>query len=297
MGFNVTVVDPEKNIAGSQGTGFVISNTGHVLTCAHVLGEEKVATLWLSGIRYEADVLSIDKEKDLVLLKLRTPVASPITTITFRRDSQYNIGADVFTIGYPLGGILGHDIRYTKGSISSTSGIKDDPKQLQISAQVQPGNSGGPLFDMDGIAIGVISQTLNPFAVALQTGGQLPQNINFAIKSEVVLEFLRSQTAVYETLAYNQGYSVEQLQKSVVRLRAGVVTEEWEKTPKLIARVDYLSIWDVWYRFRYFVVRVFDFDSRDLLLTAGQGRDNLISNEEVVIKDTFAEVRKALRKN
>jgi hypothetical protein len=132
--------------------------------------------------------------------------------------------------------------------------------------------------------------------MAEQTGGQLPQNVNFAIKSGVVLEYLKTNKGVYDSLLYNQGYSVEELQKSVVRVRAGNITEEWEKKPKLVARVDYASLWDGWYRFRFFVVRVYDFDSQQLLFTAGQGRDNVISNEDVVITDTFAEVRKALHK-
>jgi hypothetical protein len=216
--------------------------------------------------------------------------------MSFKSDNRYSIGADVSTIGYPLGNVLGTSIRYTKGSISSTTGIQDDPKQLQISAQIQPGNSGGPLFDGNGVVIGVIQQTLNPFKMAQQTGGQLPQNVNFAIKNEVVLEYFRRNKGVYDSLQYNKGYGMEELQKSVVRVRAGNITDEWEKKPKLVARVDYASVWDVWYRFRFFVVRVYDLDSQQLLFTAGQGRDNVISNEDVVITDTFAEVRKALHK-
>jgi hypothetical protein len=132
--------------------------------------------------------------------------------------------------------------------------------------------------------------------MAEQTGGQLPQNVNFAIKSEVVLEYLKKNKGVYDSLQYDRGYSIEQLQKSVVRVRGGNITDEWEKKPKLVARVVYASIWDGWYRFRYFVVRVYDFDSQQLLFTAGQGRDNVISNEDVVITDTFAKVQKALHK-
>jgi len=297
MGFNVKVVPANQSIEGAQGTGFVISSNGQVLTCAHVIGDEKVATFWVSGVRYEADVVSTDKEKDLALLRPRKPIAPSVSALTFRRDQRYNIGADVSTIGYPLGNVLGTSVRYTKGSISATAGMQDDPKQLQISAQIQPGNSGGPLFDSEGVVIGVIQQTLNPVKIAQETGGALPQNVNFAIKSEVVLKYLQTDKAVYDSLAYDRGSSVESLQKSVVRVRAGIVSEEWEKKPKLVARVDYRSVWDVWYRFQFFVVRVYDLDSHQALFAAGQGRDNLISNEDVVIRDTFAEVRKALHKD
>jgi serine protease Do len=297
-GFNVKVIDPKKPIEGAQGTGFVISPDGYVLTCAHVLGDEKAATLWISGVRYEADVVSVDKGTDLAVPKPKTSLTPAVPALSFRNDKNYSIGADVSTIGFPLGSVLGNSIRYTKGSISATSGIKDDPKQLQVSAQIQPGNSGGPLFDKDGIVIGVIQQTLNPLRMMEQTGGALPQNVNFAIKSDVVLDYLQSGDQVlYQSLVFNKGYRVEELQKSVVRVRAGIISDEWEKKPKLVARVDYLSIWDLWYRFRFFVVRVFDFDSQELLFAAGQGRDNMLSNEDKVIKDTFVEVRKALHKN
>ena len=298
MGFNVKVIDPNKPIEGAQGTGFVISPNGHVLTCAHVLGDEKVATFWIAGIRYEADVVSADKDKDLAVLKSRTSLTPAAPVLSFRNDKNYGIGADVSTIGYPMGSVLGNSIRYTKGSISATSGLKDDPKQLQISAQIQPGNSGGPLFDKDGAVLGVIQQTLNPLKMLEQTGGALPQNINFAIKSDVALDYLKTaDKALYQSLAFNKGYSVEDLQKAVVRVRAGIISDEWEKTPKLVARIDYMSFWDFWYRFRFFVVRVFDYDSQEMLFAAGQGRDNMLSNEDKVIKDTFVEVRKALHKN
>ncbi len=297
MGYNVKVVDLKKPIEGAQGTGFIISKEGHLLTCAHVLGDEKAATFWIGGVRYEADVVGADKDKDLALLKPRAPIP-PVPALSLRNDGKYVIGTDVSTIGYPLGNVLGNNVRFTKGSISSTTGIKDDPKQLQISAQIQPGNSGGPLFDTNGTVLGVVSQTLNPLMTFEQTGGSLPQNVNFAIKSDVVLEFLKTEhRSLHDSLEFNKGYGVEDLQKSVVRLRSGIISEEWEKKPKLVARLDYLSMWDMWYRFRFFIIRVFDFDSQEILFIAGQGRDNPLSNEDKVIKDTFLEVRKALRKN
>jgi len=298
MGFNVKVVEPGKPIEGAQGTGFVISPAGHVLTCAHVLGDQKVATIWVAGVRYEADLVAADEQKDLAVLKPRTALSSDLKPLSFRNDDKFSIGADVATIGYPLGNVLGNSVRYTRGSISATSGLKDDPLQLQVSAQIQPGNSGGPLFDQHGIVIGVIQKTLNPVRMMEQTGGALPQNVNFAIKSFVVLDYLKSSNdALYRTLLFNRGSSVEELQKSVARVKAGIVSEEFEKKPKLVARVDYVSMWDFWYRFRYFAVRVFDFDTQQLLFIAGQGRDNMLSSEDKVFQDTFLEVRKALNRN
>jgi len=72
---------------------------------------------------------------------------------------------------------------------------------------------------------------------------------------------------------------------------------ELEKRPRLVATLQYRSIWDMWYRFKLFVVYLYDFDSHQPLLAAGQGRDNMVSNEELVIKDTFIEIKRALNKN
>jgi len=179
-----------------------------------------------------------------------------------------------------------------------TSGIKDDPSQLQVSAQVQPGNSGGPLFDQKGVVIGVIQQTLNSARIMEETGGAVPQNVNFAIKGHFALDFIKaSDPAVYRAVVFEQGNSIEELQKSVARVRSGIISAEFEKKPKLVARLDYVSFWDIWHRFRFFAVRVFDFESEELLFAAGQERDNILSSEEKVFQDTFREVRTALKRN
>ena len=88
-------------------------------------------------------------------------------------------------------GPSGNNARLSKGLINSTTGMRDDPKQLQVSAEIQPGNSGGPLLDHEGQVIGIIQQTINPWRIAQATGGSLPQNVNFAIKAEPVLEFVK----------------------------------------------------------------------------------------------------------
>jgi serine protease Do len=296
MGYKVNVVAPDKPVAGSQGTGFVVSSAGHVLTCAHVLNDEEGAIVRVDGGRYEADVLHKDKERDLALLKIRDGKAGAFTPVSFRTEKRYFIGEDVYTIGFPLSNLLGSGMRYTKGSISSSTGLKDDPKQIQISAQIHPGNSGGPLFDKDGVLVGVVSHTLNPWAAVQQTGGALPQNVNFAIKAEVALEYLAAADAeVYKGLVYNRGYKIEDAQKSVAKIRSGLISEEMEKTPRLVARLDYVSFWDVWYRFRLFAIRLYDLDTQEFLFAAGQTRDNLISNQDVVMRDTFEELRKVLR--
>ena len=297
MGFNVREVDSEKPIEGAQGTGFLISGEGDILTCAHVVGEEKGATVWIAGARYEADVLHSDKDADIALLRARTQINATYDPLSFRSDTSYKLGEDVMTIGFPMTKLLGNRARFSKGLVSSTVGQRDDPKQIQFSAEVQPGSSGGPLFDKEGVVVGVVSGTLNPWKMVQSTGGALPQNVNFAIKADVVLSSIKTGNEdIYKRITTNQGSTIENIEGAVVKVRSGIVSEEFEKKPKLVATLDYYSVWDIWYRFKFFVISVYDFDTQDLLFRAGQGRDNMISNEDVVIKDTMDHVRRTLNK-
>ena len=296
MGFVIRVMDPTKPIEGTQGTAFVISAAGHLLTCAHVLGAIKEATITLDGKRYLADVLKADKDADLALLKLREPLPAGAPLISFRGSAKSAaMGEEVFTIGYPLSRILGSGARMSRGLVSAANGLRDNPKQLQVSAEIHPGNSGGPLLDREGQAVGVISQTINPWRVAQATGGALPQNINFAIKNEPTLAFLKAADAgVYGGLAFDQGGGLERANRAVARIQAGVVTADAERRDKMVVRLNYVSMWDLWFRFRLFVLAAFDFETQEPLFAAGQGRDSMVSNEEVVIKDTFDQFRKAI---
>ncbi|MEO8627309.1 MAG: serine protease [Betaproteobacteria bacterium] len=296
MGLKVRVVDKDKPLEGAHGTEFLISQKGHVMTCAHVIGEAKEATIWVAGRKLEADVLGTDKERDIAVLKLRDTEDLDFATVSFRSDKRYSLGEEVSTIGFPIDNLLGNSARFSKGSLSGTSGIKDNPNQIQVSAEVQPGNSGGPLFDKQGVVLGMINATMNPWRVAQETGA-LPQNLNFAVKGDVVLDYLKvNLNDVYTRVSFDNARSVDEVQKAVVKVRSGILSPELEGKPKLVARVDYKSHWDVWYRFDYFVVSVYDFDTHDLLFRAGQTHDNMVSDEDLVLTDTFAKVREALAK-
>ena len=295
MGFQVQKMDPNKPIEGAQGTGFIISSGGWLLTCAHVVGEQKEATVTLEGRRFVADVVKSDAKADLALLKLREALPSTASSLSFRAVAKpAAMGEDVFTIGYPLSRMLGNNARMTKGMLSATTGIRDDADQVQVSAEIQPGNSGGPLLDRDGTIIGVVNKTLNPAAVA-QASGALPQNVNFAIKSAPVLDFVKAADPdVFRQLVYSEGKSFENATKAIVKIQAGLVGPDSERASKMVVRLSYVSMWDIWYRFRVFVLAAFDYETLEPLFIAGQGRDNLISTEDVVIRDTVDKFRKQL---
>jgi S1-C subfamily serine protease len=295
MGFKVRLLDPNKPVEPSQGTGFVIGADGWVLTCAHVLGDQKEATVTVGGQRLLADVKKADEKADLALLKLREPLPGGTPVLSFRRTRAAAMGEDVFTIGYPLSRILGSNARMTKGLLSATTGLRDDDKQLQVSAEIQPGNSGGPLLDHDGNVLGVVNKTLNPAAVAQATGGALPQNVNFAIKAAPAMAFLQdADAAVYAKLAYDRATPLDSAAKAVAKIQAGIVGPDSERDDKMVVRLTYISMWDLWYRFRLFVLAAFDQETQEPLFAAGQGRDNLVSNEDVVIRDTLEQFRKAI---
>ena len=79
------------------------------------------------------------------------------------------------------------------GNVAALAGIDDDSRFIQISAQVQPGNSGGPLLDLSGSVIGVISSSLNAIKM-MREGGDVPQNVNFAIQAPIVVNFLSAKS-------------------------------------------------------------------------------------------------------
>ena len=296
MGFKVRVLPPDKPVDAPQGTGFVIGDAGWLLTCAHVMGEHKVATITLNGKRVLADVVKSDAKADLSLLKLREPLSEGTVSLAFRAAAKpATMGEDVFTIGYPLSRLLGNSARMSKGLLSATAGLKDNPAELQVSAEIHPGNSGGPLLDRDGNVIGVVNKTINPAAVAQATGGSLPQNINFAIKAQPVLDFLKDADAkAFGDLGYDRGGGLERAGKAVAKVQAGEVGPDSDRNDKMVVRLTYVSLWDVWYRFRVFVLAAFDYENQEVLFIAGQGRDSLVSNEDVVIRDTLEQFRKAV---
>lgn len=296
MGFQVRVLDPNKPIEPAQGTGFLVGDGTWVLTCAHVMGEQRVATLTMGGKRLLADVVKADAKADLALLRLRGPAPEGAAPIAFRAAGKpATMGEDVFTIGYPMSRLLGNSARMSKGLLSATAGLKDNPNEVQVSAEIHPGNSGGPLLDREGHVIGVVNKTINPAAVAQATGGALPQNVNFAIKAQPVLDFVKAADATaWAALQYDRAGGLEQAGKGVARVQAGEVAPDAERHDKLLVRLAYVSMWDMWYRFRLFVLAAFDYESQEPLFIAGQGRDNIVSNEDVVIRDTLEQFRKAI---
>ncbi len=98
---------------------------------------------------------------------------------------------------------------------------------------------------------------------------------------------------MFARLRFDQASSLEKAVHAVAKVQAGMV-DDANNGDKMVVRLFYVSKWDLWYRFDKFVVAAYDYDTGEPLFAAGQGHDNMVSNEDVVIKDTFAEFRKAM---
>ena len=154
----------------------------------------------------DARVVTIDVANDIAVLK----ADGDYPCLTLRASTDVALGDDVFTIGFPNPQLQGFAPKLTQGTISGTAGIQDDPRHFQVSIPVQPGNSGGPLIDDKGYAIGIVSATLSAAAM-LKTSGQLPQNVNYAIKSAYILPLLEGKIPESGLPSVQQGQSKHEI--------------------------------------------------------------------------------------
>lgn len=212
-----------KNIEQSSGSAFLISSEGYVATNFHVV--DGCSSFRLLNEKnpegFNAEVVKNDAVNDLAILKINDSKFKKLpVSYGIRSSANVKLGENIFVMGYPLGAILGGDVKVTSGIVNSTSGIQGDSRIFQISAGVQPGNSGGPLFDMRGNVVGIVVATLSPSFVIKHTGS-IPQNINFAIKVDYLNILagslgIRSLAVKNENLELHQ--STEQVKSQVFKL-------------------------------------------------------------------------------
>ena len=187
-----SVTDPSpEEYSIYTGTGWVTKG-GYIVTNYHVVDghiEIKVRFNSKGAETYNAKVALFDKYNDLAILQLEEVVKFTVRGISISSHLP-NIGEDVFTIGYPKTSVMGKNAKVTNGIISSLLGLCDDPRIIQTTVAIQTGNSGGPLLNMNGQAVGVTTSTLR--ALVSTSGLDIPQNVNYAVKSAYVLALLSS---------------------------------------------------------------------------------------------------------
>ena len=168
-----------------SGTGFALKD-GYVVTNYHVIdGANSIEIFGIKGDfnkSYTANVIASDKNNDLALLKISSSDFTGFGTIPYGiATTTSDVGEDIYVLGYPLTSTMGDEIKLTNGIISSKTGFQGDVSLYQISAPIQPGNSGGPLFNSKGNVIGVVS--------AKHTGAE---NVGYAIKVSYLRNLVES---------------------------------------------------------------------------------------------------------
>jgi S1-C subfamily serine protease len=169
--------EPETTISG---TGFFVAPK-RVVTNHHVVSgcTKDIQVRYPDGRPYTATLSGQDPNNDLVLLQTEM---DNLSTAAF--EAEPRLGDQVATYGFPYSGVLSSSGNCTLGHVTSLIGMKDDTRFLQMSAPVQPGNSGGALVNMSGSVVGVVVGQLNAIAKSV------PQNVNFAIQPSIVINFL-----------------------------------------------------------------------------------------------------------
>lgn len=177
----------------SSGSGFFVSRDGHLITNAHVVADcGTIAARPDGALLVPAQVVARDTTNDLAVLKIAGPVEK---TLAIRPSVR--LGEGIAAFGFPHTNLLATTGNFTLGNVTALAGLKDDSRYLQVSAPVQSGNSGGPLLDGAGNVVGVVSAKLDAIKVAAAQG-DLPQNVNFAVKSSVAISFLDANQIPYE---------------------------------------------------------------------------------------------------
>lgn len=173
-----------------NGSGFFLSSMGYIATNYHVV--EGTTALQVNFTRngkvesHPATVVVTDPQNDLAIIKIEDSSFSAMPTIPYGLLSRTkDTGSEVFAMGYPMASVMGTEVKFTDGKISSKSGIGGDVRVYQISVPIQPGNSGGPLFDNTGNVVGITSSGLNRDYFK-------SENVNYAIKASYLRNLMEA---------------------------------------------------------------------------------------------------------
>lgn len=212
---------PESRRAAARyGSGFFVTQDGHFLTNHHVVADCKQIKLRAVN-ETAASVVAADKINDIALLKADQGTYVPAT---FRSGDDLKQGENVVVFGFPLSEILSSTGNLTMGVISAVTGPGNNINQIQITAPVQPGASGAPLLDDHARISGMVVSKLDAIRVAKFTG-DIPQNVNFAIKGSALKAFLGTHGIRSMTVFFSFSKSGEKIAEEARKFTASVVCE------------------------------------------------------------------------
>ena len=177
---------PEANtFETSSRTGFFVSPNGHILTNHHVIDGCREVQVNTNSERHRVSIIAEDRVNDLALLKSEL---NPSAIFPISRETPVLL-QDIYVAGYPFGDEISTSVKVTAGIVSSLSGIENNEANIQIDAALQPGNSGGPIIDEFGNAIGIAVEKLN-YEYIMELYDAIPENTNFGIKASVAANLL-----------------------------------------------------------------------------------------------------------
>lgn len=194
-----------------SGTGWALGN-GYLVTNNHVA--EDARSIIVKGIDgnyntgYTAEVVATDKVNDIAILKINDSRFNGYGVLPYGVSARIaDVGEDVFVLGYPLTQTMGYEIKLTNGIVSSLTGFKGDVSLYQMTAPIQPGNSGGPMFDKNGNVIGIV---VSSHANA--------ENVEYAIKT-AYLKILIESAGLNIVFPNNNTISAMSLPEKVKRVK------------------------------------------------------------------------------
>ena len=170
-----------------NGSGIFISKSGYIITNHHVIDDaddiEVEFILDDEVQKFNAEIVQSDKVNDLAIIKIVDVNFDGVKELPYNfKTRSSDVGTKVYAFGYPMAlTIMGKEIKVTDGIISSKTGYDGDITKYQISAPIQGGNSGGPLFDDKGNFIGINSAKLNV---------KIADNVGYSIKTSYVLNLI-----------------------------------------------------------------------------------------------------------
>jgi S1-C subfamily serine protease len=199
-GFKKVGVRCEKELNDNElmpvasGTGFAVTSDGYVVTNNHVVKDCNNVEIYHKGSAIPAIVINVDPIVDLAIIKGN-----------FRPEKFYYLSTKrprlrmpIEVIGYGFGKKISSYVKVSEGIISSLVGIQNDSSRIQISAALQPGNSGGPIIDENGNVVGVAVEKVS-VDWAKENLSAIPENMGFGIKSGALINFLDGNNIEYST--------------------------------------------------------------------------------------------------
>ncbi len=195
---------PATADAVQSGTGFAVGDGSSVITNFHVVDGCKSVHIVNVG---NGLIKTVDPRNDIAIIQTARPISRPLR---LRTGEPLQPGDDIIVIGFPLRGLLSSAPTVTTGIVSSLAGLRDDRTRFQISAPVQPGNSGGPVLDKAGNVVGMVVSKLNALRIARMTG-DIAQNVNFAIPASIIASVLDANSVKYQIGSSDSGKSATEI--------------------------------------------------------------------------------------